>query len=144
MRHTYGPRQYSPSSARQARTDAGSNVNGKAVTNASFYTVCPQFCAGGKTPCDKVVPVYFMDTVCGLGFTPQEFVDITDTLEVKLEMYSKHESQHTYLSQREGVDLFDLVKTAAHYRGFQCGVKYAEAFSRYDVWPRLTCERLLP
>ncbi len=49
----------------------------KAVTNASFYTVCPQFAANDGKPCDTVVPVFFMDTICGVGFEPQEYVDIT-------------------------------------------------------------------
>ena len=116
----------------------------KAVMNASFYTVCPQFSAEGEMPCEEVVPVYFMDTLCGVNFVPQEYVDITDTLETKLEMYSKHESQHKYLSERESVDFFDIIKTTAHYRGLQCGRQYAEAFRRYEVWPRIPCERHLP
>ena len=116
----------------------------KMVADATFYTVCPQFCAEDGRPCDKVVPVYFMDTVCGIEFAPEDYVDITDTLAMKLDMYSKHESQHTYLSQREGLDFFDVIQTVAHFRGLQCGVKYAEAFRRYAVWPRISCARLLP
>lgn len=116
----------------------------KAVMNATFYTVCPQFCAEDAKPTESVAPVYFMDTLCGIGFVPQEYVDITDTLETKLEMYTKHESQHQYLSEREGTDFFDVIKTSGHYRGLQCGVQYAEAFRRYEVWPRVSCERLLP
>jgi len=95
----------------------------RAVTNASFYTVCPQFCTEGDRPTARVAPVYFMDTLCGVGFQPQEYVDITDTVETKLAMYAKHESQHRYLSQREGT---------------------AEGFRRYEAWPRLRCRRLLP
>ncbi len=116
----------------------------KAVTNASFYTVCPQFSLEGQEPAAKVVPIYYMDTVCGVDFAPQEYVDIAGALETKLEMYSKHESQHKYLSEREGVDFFDIIKTSAHYRGLQCGAEYAEAFRRYDVWPRTAPRRHLP
>ena len=106
----------------------------KAVTNASFYSVCPQFAAAGQTACEKVVPVYFMDTICGVGFAPEEYVDISATLDAKLAMYGKHESQHKYLSAREGTDFFDVIKTSARYRGLQSGARYAEAFARYDVW----------
>ncbi len=116
----------------------------KAVTNASFYSVCPQFCVEGQEPTDVVAPVYFMDTPTGVGFEPQEYVDISSTLEVKLGMYSKHESQHKYLSEREGIDFTDVIRTTAHFRGLQCGVEFAEAFRAYAVWPRLSCRRHLP
>jgi LmbE family N-acetylglucosaminyl deacetylase len=116
----------------------------KAVINASFYSVCPQFCAPGGNPTRHVAPVYFMETVCGVGFEPQEYVDISTTLDTKLEMYAKHESQHRYLSQREHTDFFEVIRTSARYRGIQCGVKYAEAFRRRETWARLSCRRLLP
>ena len=116
----------------------------KAVTHASFYAVCPQFCAVGGTPASGVVPVFFMDNLCGVGFLPGEYVDITDTLETKLAMYEKHVSQHTYLAQRQNQDFFEVIRTSARYRGFQCGVTYAEGFCRYEVSPRLSCARLLP
>jgi len=116
----------------------------KAVTNASFYTVCPQFCAEGREPAAAVAPVYFMDTVAGVGFDPQEYVDISDTLEIKLKMYSKHASQHRYLSEREGLDFADVIRTTARFRGLQCGAEYAEAFRGYAVWPRISCRRHLP
>ena len=116
----------------------------KAVVNASFYSVCPQFCAEGQEPTGSVVPVYFMDTLCGVDFQPDEYVDITDTLETKLEMYGKHESQHRYLSEREGTDFFEVIRTTARFRGLQCGAKHAEAFRRYTAWPRGVCRRLLP
>jgi len=85
-----------------------------------------------------------MDTLCGVDFAPQEYVDITDTLETKLAMYAKHESQHQYLSEREAVDFFDIIRTTAHFRGLQAGCVHAEAFRGYDVWPRLSTKRLLP
>lgn len=116
----------------------------RAVMNASFYSVCPQFCAKGTKPSGTVAPVYFMDTICGVGFLPQEYVDITDTLETKLAMYAKHESQHKYLSKRENEDFFEVIKTQARYRGLQCRTEYAEAFCRYETWPRISCERHLP
>ncbi len=115
----------------------------KAVTNASFFGMCPQFSKEGAV-CENVPFVYFMDTTCGVDFVPEEYVDITDTLETKLEMYSKHESQHCYLEDREGVDFSEIIKTTGRFRGLQCGVKFAEAFTPYRAWPRITTERLLP
>ena len=116
----------------------------RAVTNASFYIVCPQFCAEGGNPASVVVPVLFMDNICGVRFLPSEYVDITDTLETKLAMYEKHVSQHSYLVQRQNQDFFEVIRTSARYRGLQCGVTYAEGFRQYQVSPRLSCTRLLP
>ena len=116
----------------------------KSVTNASFYTMCPQFCAEDGRPTPKVVPVFFMDTICGVGFLPSEYVDITDTFDTKIAMYKKHVSQHTYLEERQNQDFAEVIKTSARYRGFQSGVTYAEGFRRYDVSPRISCARLLP
>lgn len=116
----------------------------KAVTNASFFTMCPQFCTKDGKPASKVVPVFFMDNICGVGFLPNEYVDITDTFDAKIAMYEKHASQHTYLEERQNQDFFEVIKTSARYRGFQSGVTYAEGFRRYDVSPRISCARLLP
>ena len=116
----------------------------RAVTHAGFYTVCPQFAAENGKPSERVVPVFFMETQCGVGFNPDEYVDITETLDTKLEMLARHESQLRYLSEREAVDPQELVRTTARFRGLQCGVGYAESFRRYTVWSRLSSRRLLP
>ena len=91
-----------------------------------------------------IPPVYYMDTVAGIGFVPEEYVDITDVFDVKVEMLSKHKSQLAYMMARDGLDLVDYMTTAAKYRGYQCGVKYAEGFIRKKVYPSLSPERLLP
>jgi len=116
----------------------------KAVVNTSFYTPCPQFTASDGNFRKKVAPVYFMDTACGVGFEPVEYVDITDTLSTKLDMLSKHASQYDYLEKRDGMDFAELIRTSARYRGFQCGCKFAEAFRPYNAWPRLQTKRILP
>ena len=93
---------------------------------------------------DKIPPVYFMETVMGLRFEPQQYVDITDTMETKLEMLSQHQSQLTWLRQHHGVDILENVRTVARFRGLQCGVKYAEGFRVHSVWGRVVTKRLLP
>ncbi len=115
----------------------------KTVTKASFFVTCPQFVKNAKVA-DKVPPVYFMDSMCGVDFIPDEYVDITNEIDEKIAMYAEHKSQHKYLGEREGIDFFDMIKTTAHYRGLQCGVQYAEGFKQFKEWGRLSTERLLP
>jgi len=91
-----------------------------------------------------VPPVYFMDTVAGIGVVPEEYVDITQVFETKIEMLSKHQSQLRYMMERDGFDLLDAMMIAVRYRGYQCGVRYAEGFIRHKVYPSLSPGRLLP
>lgn len=94
-------------------------------------------------PCE-VAPVYYMDTIAGVGFMPQEYVDISDCIDLKLEALSCHVSQITWMMEHDKIDFLDFVKTCSKYRGLQCGVSYAEAFSVCNTWPRMTTDRLLP
>lgn len=80
--------------------------------------------------------VYFMDTLTGLHFQPTEYVDITPYMPTKLEMLSKHQSQLVWLKDHDNYDAVDALETMAKFRGYQCGVKYAEGFIRYRVWGR--------
>lgn len=84
----------------------------------------------------KLPVVYFMDTLAGIHFQPTEYVDITPFFEQKKEMLSKHESQLVWLKDHDNYDALDALETMAKFRGYQCGVKYAEGFMRYQVWGR--------
>jgi len=90
------------------------------------------------------MPVYYMETLLGLGFTPEAFVDITETFAVKKQMLLKHESQLGMMSARIGTDLVELIEVTARFRGLQAGVRYAEAFRPLRVGLRTSAERLLP
>jgi LmbE family N-acetylglucosaminyl deacetylase len=98
-----------------------------------------------ETPAiDKVVPVFYMDTVAGINFQPTEYVDITETIEIKLQALEKHESQIKWMRDHDHIDFVDFVRTCSKYRGFQCGVAYAEGFRPYLGYLRPTTKRLLP
>ena len=113
------------------------------VCDASFLAAAPLF--KGKHPATRAVPpVFFMDTVMGVRFDPEHYVDISDTVETKLEMLAKHQSQLTWLRQHDGVDILENVRTVARFRGLQCGAEYAEAFRAYVAWGRQGTRRLLP
>lgn len=56
------------------------------------------------------------------------YVDISDTLDSKLESCKCHESQISKFNVH-GFDMIDNIITLAKFRGNQAGVKYAEAFN---------------
>ena len=56
------------------------------------------------------------------------YVDISKTLNIKLEGCKAHKSQINKFKEH-GFDMLDNVKTLAKFRGNQCGLKYAEAFN---------------
>ncbi len=119
------------------------NETSKLVFECSFYatfrnleTELPRH--------ETVTPLYFMDTIAGLGFVPTEYVDITGTIERKAAMLEAHETQLAWLRDHDGVDIVEEMRTAARYRGQQCGVRYAEGFVQCTTWLRGTTRRLLP
>ncbi len=92
----------------------------------------------------KLPIVYFMDTLAGLHFQPEEYVDISEQLAQKKEMLAKHSSQLHWLWEHDRYDALDALETHAKFRGYQCGVKYAEGFTRYRVWGRNQPGSFLP
>ena len=116
------------------------------VFDATFWAAVKSFEGSpDESPVhDRIPPVYYMDTVAGIGFIPEEYVDITDVFDLKVEMLSKHQSQLTYMMERDKLDMLDYMTTAAKYRGYQCGVRYAEGFIRKKAYPSLSAERVLP
>ncbi len=105
------------------------------VLNATFSASVPHI----KTEHDylpKMPVVYFMDTLTGLHFQPSDYVDITNFMPQKIDMMSKHASQLVWLKEHDNYDALDAIETMAKFRGYQCGVKYAEGFKRYQVWGR--------
>ena len=122
------------------------NYTSRLVFDASFWAGLPgpEGDPNPAPPHDVRLPLFYMDTLGGIGFVPQEYVDITDVMDVKIEMLSRHKSQLRDMKARDGFDLLDYMKTAAKYRGYQCGVRYAEGFVPEMVYPSLSTRRLLP
>jgi len=62
--------------------------------------------------------------ITGHSFTPQRFIDISDTIEKKMNSLAAYETQ----VERYGTGWLEAVRGRAAHRGFQIGKAYAEAF----------------
>ena len=113
------------------------------VFDASFTATLPNYKSKYKEPA-KLVPIYYMDTPTGINFNPTEYVDITDEIDLKIKMLECHESQIVWMRDHDGIDFSDMVRTCSRYRGYQCGVAYAEGFRQCQAYLKGTAKRLLP
>lgn len=113
----------------------------KLVFDATFAASVPHYGCGNAA---KITPLYYMDTLAGVNFMPTEYVDITEEIDTKLEMLECHESQIKWMRDHDNIDFAEFVKTCARFRGLQCGVMYAEAFTQCYAWPKITTRRMLP
>ena len=120
------------------------------VFDASFtatlpnYTDYPHVYSSPDGEPAKLVPIYYMDTLAGVNFNLTEFVDISDEIDLKLEMLEGHASQLVWMREHDGIDFADMVKTCSRYRGYQCGADYAEGFRQCQVYLKGTTKRMLP
>jgi len=117
---------------------------GKSVFNASFNTSIIHYPTASPPFPGNSVPIYYMDTLAGLNFIPTEYVDISDTIEIKLEALRCHETQINWMLEHDHIDFCDFIRTCSKYRGLQCSVPYAEGFRPCMTWPRMTAKRFLP
>jgi LmbE family N-acetylglucosaminyl deacetylase len=119
------------------------NEISKLVFDCSFHATLPLLETGAPHH-RPVTPIYYMDTVMGLGFQPTEYVDVSDAIDTKTAMLEAHRSQLTWLGDHDGVDIVEQMRTATRFRGLQCGVGYAEGFVPCLTWLRGSTRRLLP
>ena len=113
------------------------------VRDGSFYVTAPLF-RTQHPAIAEAPPLYFMDTLAGVRFTPSEYVDISTTFDRKCEMLRCHRSQLQWLQENAGADILEQVRITGQFRGLQCGAEYAEAFARYEAWGRQPPARVLP
>ena len=113
------------------------------VFDASFTATLPNYKTKQPNPA-KLVPIYYIDTLAGVNFNPTIYVDITNEIDLKLDMLNCHESQIVWMRDHDHIDFPDMVRTCSRYRGYQCGADYAEGFRQCQVYLKGTTERLLP
>jgi len=97
-----------------------------------------------EPPCSKIPEIYYMDTIAGIDFVPQVYVDISETFEMKKRMLACHKSQSVWLEDQYGMSYIEFMEHVARFRGIQCGVKYAECFQVSPTWPKWHGPVLLP
>jgi N-acetylglucosamine malate deacetylase 1 len=105
-------------------------------------------------PVRKQVPVAFMAAEAGVDFVPEDYVDVSDVWDVKVNTLLQHRSQHmpgpTYDSNFQLPDdpaVLDIIRSArvmSEFYGLACGVRYAEPFRWWRAANRLVPRRLLP
>ncbi len=105
-------------------------------------------------PIRKFVPVAFMAAEFGVNFVPQDYVDITDVWDIKIQMLLKHVSQHmpgpTYdpnfvlPTNLEEVGIVRAVRVMSEFYGLNCGVRFAEPFRWWSAANRVLPKRMLP
>ena len=116
---------------------------GKLLFEASFLASIPNIESG--YPAHKIVPpLIHMEPYTGINFCPTEYVDITDTFEIKQKMLSQHQSQLEFMYKHFGDDMLQAIEVEAKFWGRQAGVEYAEGFIPHRSYPRITTRRLLP
>ncbi len=88
--------------------------------------------------------LYYMDNLGGIGFLPTEYVDITDTFEIKQKMLACHESQVVAMKELACTDMAEMIEVQAKFRGLGAGCRYAEGFTRLEAYQRGLTKRVLP
>lgn len=113
------------------------------VFNTSFMSSVPHYRT--KHPCwEKIPSLYYMEPSSSNDFIPTDYVDITSTIDRKMEALACHESQVKWLMDHVGKDVLMTTRGTAIMRGRLCQTKYAETFRRCSDVLRMTASRLLP
>lgn len=115
----------------------------KLVVDASFLATVPHY-ETNEPAQEQIASVYFMSSASGINFSPEVYVDITDTYDLKLEALKKHSSQIEWLKERYNSDLLEGMQVQSRFYGMQCGVQYAEGFQQLRTNGRIYPRRELP
>ncbi|RPJ56067.1 MAG: PIG-L family deacetylase [Acidobacteria bacterium] len=118
-------------------------VSSQIAVDASFLASLPQLVTEVEVHF-RLTPIFFADTLAGVRFDPEEYVDISAVEKIKREMIACHESQARWLKEHDQIDYVEFAMKLSAFRGVQCGVAYAEAFRLYRVWGRIPTKRYLP
>ena len=57
-------------------------------------------------PCKNIPKIFYMDTIAGIDFQPEYYVDITQQWQTKADMLTCHESQEEWLKNQYGVSCY--------------------------------------
>ncbi|MFH1615232.1 MAG: PIG-L family deacetylase [Planctomycetota bacterium] len=114
----------------------------KLMMDASFIATVPLTVTEHEAH-KKLAGVYYMDNMGGFHFEPTDYVDISETIEIKRQMLLCHKSQEKWLREHDGINIIEFMETLSRFRGMQCGVAFAEGFRQAMDWGRVGTSRLL-
>jgi bacillithiol biosynthesis deacetylase BshB1 len=83
-----------------------------------------------KSPAHTAKRVYHCETLFGIGFEPDLWVDISEMMKLKVRALQEHKSQINWMKEHHGIDFIGDARVCARFRGLQVGVKYAEVFQQ--------------
>jgi LmbE family N-acetylglucosaminyl deacetylase len=87
-------------------------------------------------PAARIPEIAYLDTIGGVNFIPERYVDIGEDIEIKKQMLSCHKSQDAWMVNQYGVTCVAMMESFSRMRGFQCGCRFAEGFRIPPIWPR--------
>lgn len=98
------------------------------------------------------VPLAFMEAERGIGFIPEEYVDVSDVWEKKLAMLNAHRSQlmpgvydeNFSVPPTEDNGFHKYARALGQFRGLAVNCAYAEGFRFWQAANRLVTHRILP
>ncbi len=119
-------------------------MTSRLVRDACFAASVPHYLTQQWDPAPPLAHIphlYYVDAIEGIDWfgRPQEYgfiVDISATIEQKLEMLACHASQREWLRRQHGLDEYlDGCRRWSAQRGQEIGVAYGEAFRQHSGHP---------
>lgn len=88
--------------------------------------------------------MFYMDSIGGVEFEPEYYVDISSVIDLKGKMLRCHKSQEDWLIALYDEKPIDLMYKQSSFRGLNAGCKYAEGFRQVLTYPLVGSYKLLP
>lgn len=110
---------------------------GKILWDVRILTTVPNI-PTAHAPTQTRLELWYYDTIAGVHFEPEQYVDITAHWETKVEMVRCHASQNAWLEDQYGIPPTYYAETQSRFRGYQAGCMFAEAFRRAREFPQQT------
>ncbi len=119
-------------------------ITSRLVRDACFNASVPHYVTrqwDPAAPLPGIPHLYYVDAIGGVDYygrpqTPGLIVDISTTIETKLEMLACHASQRDWLRRQHGLDEYlDGTRRWSAARGQQLGVAYGEGFCQHIGHP---------
>lgn len=119
-------------------------MTSRLVRDACFAAPVPHYLThqwDPAPPLERIPHLYYVDAIGGIDLFGQAqtfdfIVDVTETIETKLQMLACHASQREWLRRQHGLDEYlDGCRRWSAQRGMQAGVAYGEAFRQHAGHP---------